>query len=223
MTQKIRTVRLYGKLGTKFGREFRLAVNSPAEAIYALSQMIPGFQRHMVQSKDHGVGYAVFVGKRNLTQDELGYPPGNDDIRIAPILLGAKSGGLFNIILGAALIVVGVMTAGWAIAGVLISPAIIGAGISMVIGGVVQLLTPMPKGSASKDDPGQEASYTFNGTVNTQSQGNPVPLLYGRMRVGSAVISAGISLEAGASGSTGVAGDSGDNMGGGYYKNYGAE
>jgi predicted phage tail protein len=64
----------------------------------------------------------------------------------------------------------------------------------MIIGGVIQLLTPVPKGSAA-NTAANAPSYVFNGAVNTQAQGNPVPLLYGRMIVGSAVISAGISAE----------------------------
>ena len=36
MIERIRTVRLYGWLGRAFGREHRLAVASPAEAVRAL-------------------------------------------------------------------------------------------------------------------------------------------------------------------------------------------
>jgi predicted phage tail protein len=220
MTQKIRTIRLYGKLGTKFGREFRLAVSSPAEAIQALCQMIPGFQRELVQSKDQGVGYAVFIGKRNLAEDELNTLPGSQDIRIAPMLTGSKRGGIFQIILGAVLVVVGI----WASqAFPMLGQALIGAGVSMVIGGVVQLLTPQPKGLTNDRD--DDPSYTFSGSVNTQAQGHPVPLLYGRMRTGSAVISAGISTD-----TTGIGSKSpgaGDGAGGsdsvhdgGYWRNF---
>lgn len=49
----------------------------------------------------------------------------------------------------------------------------------------------MNNGRGSSNQP----SYVFNGAVNTESQGHPVPLCYGRMRVGSAVISAGIEAD----------------------------
>jgi len=39
------------------------------------------------------------------------------------------------------------------------------------------------------------SSYVFNGAVNTTAQGHPVPVGYGRMIVGSAVISAGIDVD----------------------------
>ena len=76
MEQRIRTVRLYGKLGTRFGRRFELAVASPAEAIQALCVLLKGFRRELLESKDKGIAYAVFAGKRNLTKEELELPPG---------------------------------------------------------------------------------------------------------------------------------------------------
>jgi|TARA_R110000851_G_scaffold233970_3_gene386489 predicted phage tail protein len=40
------------------------------------------------------------------------------------------------------------------------------------------------------EDPVQKSSYLFQGATNTAAQGNFVPIGYGRLRVGSAVISA---------------------------------
>lgn len=68
-------------------------------------------------------------------------------------------------------------------------------GIGIAAGGVIQMLSPQTKALASQDGPNNKASYSFNGPVNTSAQGNPVPVLYGEMIVGSAVISAGIYAE----------------------------
>ena len=38
-------------------------------------------------------------------------------------------------------------------------------------------------------------SYLFDGAVNTTRQGNAVPVGYGRLRVGSQVISAGLTAQ----------------------------
>ena len=65
----------------------------------------------------------------------------------------------------------------------------------MFAGGVVQLLSPQQRSLSTKDRPENGASYNFNGPVNTSAQGGPVPLLYGRMIIGSATISAGIYSE----------------------------
>jgi predicted phage tail protein len=76
-----------------------------------------------------------------------------------------------------------------------VAPMMFGMGVSMAMGGVVQLLSPQQRGLSTRDSPDNGASYSFNGPVNTSAQGNPVPVLYGRMIVGSAVISAGIYAE----------------------------
>ncbi|MDR3427904.1 tail assembly protein [Silvimonas sp.] len=184
--ETLRTIRLYGKLGARFGRIHRLAVASAAEAVRALSMLLPGFEGELMSSKDRGLAYAVFLGKRNLAPDQLRYPVGADEIRIAPILQGSKRGGILQTILGVVLIVVGVY---------LENPQLVGMGVGMVAGGVLQMLSPVSPGLSTKDGPDNGASYNFNGAVNTTAQGNPVPLLYGRMIVGSAVISAGIYAE----------------------------
>jgi predicted phage tail protein len=43
--------------------------------------------------------------------------------------------------------------------------------------------------------PENKPSFLFDGPVNTIAQGHPVPVGYGEMYVGSAVISAGIVTE----------------------------
>ncbi|GAB1389002.1 hypothetical protein MASR1M6_11830 [Rubrivivax sp.] len=67
-------------------------------------------------------------------------------------------------------------------------------GVSLMLGGAVALLTPMPKGSDSKA--AREASGQIDGPGNITSAGGPVPLVIGRMLVGSVTISAGISTAA---------------------------
>nr|WP_284507128.1 tail assembly protein [Caballeronia sp. ATUFL_M2_KS44] len=176
---------MYGVLGTRFGRVHRLAVASTAEAVRALGVLLPGFRSFMLNAKDSGLTFAVFNGRRNLAEDELRHPVGDEEIRIAPILIGSKQGGIFQTILGAAIAVVGV---------VFENPTLIGFGASMALGGVMQMLSPQTTGLASTSgDNG--TSYYFNGPVNSAAQGDCVPIVYGRMRVGSKVISAGIYAE----------------------------
>ncbi|WP_414490527.1 tail assembly protein [Stenotrophomonas maltophilia] len=196
MSERLRTIRLYGQLGSRFGRSFRLAVNSPAEAVRALCAVLPGFERYLHGAQRNGMAFAVFIGRQNLSKEQLQDPPGNEDIRIAPVLLGSKRGGVLQTILGVVLIVVGIygnIAGGW-------GQPFINAGVGMVIGGVAQMLGPQPKGLGSQDSAENRPSYSMNGTVNTQAQGNPVPVAYGGhdqkgMLVGSAVISGGILAE----------------------------
>ena len=55
------------------------------------------------------------------------------------------------------------------------------------------MLAPKPQvpGAGASRDPRQ--SYNFSGIQNTSVQGTPIPLVYGKMYVGSVVVSAGIS------------------------------
>lgn len=194
--EPIRTVRLYGVLGATFGREFKLAVSSPKEAMRALSVIIPGFEAFMNSSKLRGLTYAVFSGKRNLLSEELDMDKGNDDIRIAPVIIGSKRGGTFQTILGTVLVAVGVAV-GYFSGGTLsaVGYGVAKLGAAMAIGGVVQMLSPQTTGLASKQSADNQASYAFGGVTNTTSQGNPVPVLYGKRRIGGAVASAGIYVE----------------------------
>lgn len=186
----LRTVRLYGKLGAQFGRVHRLAVDSTAEAVRALCVLLPGFERELMTSRDRGIRYACFLGKLNITREQLNLSGGAADIRIAPFTSGAKSGGVLNFLVGAVLVVGGIVATAFGYGA--IGGPMVNMGIAMMAGGVIQMLTPQQAGSSAADAVENGASYNFNGPVNTTAQGNPVPVLYGRMIVGSAVISAGI-------------------------------
>ncbi|WP_260524189.1 tail assembly protein [Serratia sp. PL7] len=194
-TREYRMVRLYGVLGSIFGRVHELVVSTPQEAIKALSVTIPGFERFLQTAKERGLTFSIFVGKNNIGKDELEFS-GSDDIRIAPVIIGSKKAGVFQTILGAVLIAAGaVMT--WMSGGTAspLTSSMMMSGAAMMLGGVVQMLSPMQGGLARRESPDNKPSYAFGGPVNTIAQGNPVPILYGKRRIGGAIISAGIFAE----------------------------
>ncbi|MEX9949251.1 tail assembly protein [Providencia alcalifaciens] len=196
----LKTIRLYGALGTQFGREHRLAIDSPREAIKALSVLYDGFEQFLANAHLKGLEFAVFKGQRNITEDEL-HLDTCEEIRIAPVIKGSKRGGFFQTILGVAMIGAAMMLgpAGWSAfgAGGFASGALALGGAAMALGGVIQMLSPQPQGLSVRQDADNKPSYAFGGAVNTTAQGNPVPLLYGldRREVGGAIISAGIYTE----------------------------
>ncbi|MFC3338828.1 tail assembly protein [Paracandidimonas soli] len=193
--ERVRTVRLYGRLGATFGRVHQFVCSDTAGAIRALCAMVPGFQKFLLESKDKGLGYTVFIGRENIGEDMLQTPPGDEDIRIAPVILGSGRGGFFQIVLGAALIGAAFLTGGASLAAGklafsgLMGQMAFGMGVAMVLGGVSQLLTRQPQGITGVESPDNGASYNFNGPVNVTAQGNPVPVLYGEMIVGSVTVS----------------------------------
>lgn len=196
----LKTIRLYGVLGTQFGREHRLAIDSPREAIKALSVLYDGFEQFLANAHLKGLEFAVFKGKRNIDEDEL-HLDTCEEIRIAPVIKGSKRGGFFQTILGVAMIGAAMMLGpvGWAAfgAGGFAGGALALGGAAMALGGVIQMLSPQPQGLSMRQDADNKPSYAFGGAVNTTAQGNPVPLLYGldRREVGGAIISAGIYTE----------------------------
>ncbi|MEQ5573394.1 tail assembly protein [Providencia huaxiensis] len=197
---ELKTVRLYGQLGTLFGREHKLAIDSPREAIKALSVLYEGFEQFLANAHLKGLEFAVFKGQRNITEDEL-HLDTCEDIRIAPVIKGSKRGGFFQTILGVAMIGAAMMIgpAGWAAfgAGGVWGGGLALGGAAVALGGVIQLLSPQPPGLSMRQDAENNPSYAFGGAVNTTAQGNPVPLFYGldRREIGGAIISAGIYTE----------------------------
>ncbi|EPT8947533.1 tail assembly protein [Cronobacter malonaticus] len=191
---ELKTVRLYGALGARFGRVHRLVIASPAEACRALSVIRPGFEQYMQTAHLRGLRFAVFRGKKNIGQEELKHNSGEEDIRIAPVIAGSKRGSVLQTILGAVL-VVGALALGPVGIGAIAGSTAMSIGLmggSMMIGGVVQMLSPQPGGLASRQDPDNAPSYAFGGPVNTTAMGNPVGLLYGEREIGGAIVSAGI-------------------------------
>jgi predicted phage tail protein len=123
---------------------------------------------------------------------------GNSDIRIAPVMEGAKKAGMFQTILGAVMVVAGIIVGvatGWTGVGLTFGAGLIMSGASMMAGGIYQMLSPQPKGLQGRDDPDNKPSYAFGGSVNTLAMGNPVAPLWGEREIGGAIISAGIVAE----------------------------
>lgn len=126
-------------------------------------------------------------------------------IHVVPRMAGAKNGGMFQVVLGAVAIAASFVTAGasmaaWGAAlgaGALTSSTSIlfSLGVSMMLGGVAQMLAPKPDTpSMGQTDNGKQNTY-FSSLDNMAAQGNPVPVLYGEMQIGSRVISQMMSTQ----------------------------
>lgn len=194
----LRKVILSGELGKKFGRVHNFAIGTPAEAIRALAANFKEFTKHMTESESRGVAYRVIVDKDDLGDVENVHNPFSKTIRIVPVIIGAKS-GFFSVILGVALIAAAFFVPALgavAFAGTTLASVAFGLGASLVLGGISQMLSPQPKSTAPAEAPENTPSYQFNGPVNTTAQGQCIPVGYGRLVVGSAVISAGLRTDA---------------------------
>jgi len=182
----LRKVKLYGKLAKFVGKRVLEAdVATAAEAVRFLLANWPELERHMADQH-----YRVSLGDYDLGEDELHDPAGKQPIKIVPVVAGAGAVGR---------IIAGVVLVGLAFipgVGALGVSLLLGAGSSLVLGGVAQLLTPTPKlsvGPDSETDP--RKNYSFSSIQNTSRQGTPVPIVYGEMIVGSVVISVGLDID----------------------------
>ena len=193
----LRKIKLYGRLAKFVGqRVFEADVASAAEAVRFLLVNFPQLEKHMADQH-----YRVSVGKYALTLDELHDPAGQQEIKIVPVLAGAGATG--RIIAGVVLFAIATLATagGGAIFGAAFAKNIgllavtQAIGVSLVLGGVSQLLTPTPKINAPgtpQDNNDPRKSYSFSGIQQTSRQGVPVPIVYGETVVGSVVVSAGI-------------------------------
>ena len=186
MTQKLIDIKLGLSLGRRFGKIHQMAVNSVPEAMRALCSQIPAFKEFMNSHVGQNTRYAVFVDGKNVNEHRIADFSAVQEIRILPIPQGRKSGGLFQTLLGAALIGASFFLTGG------IATAVLGAGISLAAGGVAQLLSPQATGLKTQNNQtSNRASYAFGSAVNTVAAGYPVCLPYGYRTVGGSVFSAG--------------------------------
>ena len=186
----LKTIKLHGILAKKFGQFFKLDVQTAREATHAIACQNAEFKRFMLESDKLGLKFAVFLGRKNITENDIDNVTDTDVIHIVPRIVGS-GGSTFNwlqVIAGAALV---------AFSGGLAAPnglAMIGAGIGLMMGGVAGLL--MPTVDMSNQDPdGNKANKGFGSAVTTVSQGNPVPILYGEREIGGFYASGGIYAE----------------------------
>lgn len=200
ISEQMTTIKLSGSLARLFGREHQRVIPRTQQAISALKNTIPGFEQYLISSKQRGLTFVIFRGKRNIGLDEIANANVGKEIRIVPVIIGSKRAGMFQTILGVALIAAATYFAPGAGIGAAFSAggftsAAAFAGASMALGGVAQMLSPQTTGLRMRQDPDNKPSYAFGGPVNTTAQGNPVAIGYGQREIGGAIISAGIYTE----------------------------
>ena len=210
----MKVVKVYGALRKRLGQcRFEFDVNTPAQAIKALCVNFPGLEKWLIDSEKDGIGYRVAVSKEKATEQDVSpllMPFSDKEVfSITPVVAGAGR-GTGQILLGATLIAAAVPgavlapTGGGGFLGATgsgflsasASSAIGSVGLSLTLGGIATAISPQPDIGLER---GREAakleSFVFNNVVNTSKQGLPVPIAYGRLFVGSAVLSSGLDVD----------------------------
>lgn len=191
------TVILYGFLADKYGKVHKLQAKTPAEVVRAFCANYADFKDAIIQ--DGQAYYKVLAGGDNRSSEQALHIGTSKTIKIIPLVAGR--GGFGKMLLGAALIGASFYLPGtqflsayssisFSLSGIASS-----IGFSLLLGGVSQMLFSAPKAQNNAGErPDNKPSYSFAGAVNVTGQGNPVPLCYGQLRVGSQVISTGLSV-----------------------------
>ena len=209
----MKVVKVYGALRKKLGQcRFEFEAATPAQAIKALCINFPGLNKWLIDSEKDGVGYRVTIGKEHIADDlsPLVMPWSEREVfSITPVIAGAGR-GLGSILAGAALIglallnpAVSLTVAGFAPTTGTLAAATFGTKLAIAAGtlglgltffGIAQAISPQPD-VPDFDESAQLESFSFSNVVNTSKQGLPVPIAYGRVFVGSAIISSGTDVD----------------------------
>lgn len=206
------TIRLLGEAGRRFGRQFKLAVRTPAEAIRALCVQIPALRQYLLDSEENGIRWRAITDHASGLDEEGLLWPLSKKFLLAPIPVG--KGAVGKIITGVALVAVSLLllpgaplagALGFSIGGQAVGVAA-ALGASLIFGGIADLLTPTPKlpnvgvggggitGGRNREE--QQNSFTFDKSNANTQQGEVVPVLYGERIIGSLpVLSFGLELQ----------------------------
>jgi len=196
-------ITLHGVLAEQMGRSnWQLAIENVGEAIRGIQANTKKLYQQLIDNDKKNIKYRVLINKRDFLFEE-GKDPNTQEglksselmmkskkiktIDIVPVLEGADEDGksIFAIIVGIALIAVGVFVPGL---GNFAMPLIMG-GLGLVAAGVANLLTPEPEFDDFREiEGGGRPSYIFSGPQNTVREGGPVFIGYGRLLVGSHVV-----------------------------------
>lgn len=187
-------VTLYGPLAKEFGKDWELDVSGPGEALRLINANRPGFFNWIRGNLEQYDRYKVIVDyhdgrKEDLDEQTFQLVRKVKRIRIVPIVAGA--GAIGKMIMGFVLFSFGLVLSSIAPP---VGMALMGMGATMFLGGVIEAISPRPK----RGDQGVRqdgTSYFFDGPVNTTHEGVPVPLIYGRAKVGSHCISAKVDVD----------------------------
>ena len=172
-------VKLHGILAKEYGRDFRLDITNPRNTLHAIDANRDGFIPRIVQLQKEGCIYEIIINKKRLNDyRDLENPNDIKTIDLVPAIVGSGP-------IGQA--IAAVLT--WLGGGSFLA----NVALAVIFAAVSYALTPPPdtdqvEGTAQAS----KSSMVFSNNVNIASQGAPLPLGYGRLKVGSQVIQATI-------------------------------
>ena len=202
----MRNVYLQGELGSKFGNKFKVNTNNYQEIFKCISANRPEFVPYLKKCEEQDIGFIIETAGKQIDEESLLFPVKEGDVTISIVPAGSKSGigkilaaVVLTFVLLPHLALAGIgttgATAGAAAAGAgktatLLELAMAGAtsgklgmavalaATNLATAGIQQMMAPDPATDSDAPD-----NYSFNGNAQNIKQGDPVPLLYGELRI----------------------------------------
>lgn len=170
----VRNVYLEGELGEVFTPHLQIDCNTTADVFKCLDANFPHFREYFNKKHEEGTFLHIDAAGSELEcPEELLMEMDDGDITVTPLPAGAE--GIAKVVVGAVLVVVGIIN--------IASPwgmFLLAVGANLVMTGIMELMAPDP--AQDKTETGDE-SYLFNGNQQNIVSGDPVPVLYGRLRI----------------------------------------
>jgi len=177
------SITLHGILAKEFGESFKMKIYKAANVIKAIDVNRKNFNKRIFELSREGFNYTMIVDGQKITElEELNIQREPQEIHLVPLIMGSGGYALVAAVIGTA------VTAGT-------TAAFVAATINMVIISVVSmglqmLLAPKPEAPApiSASTKALAESFAFSNRANLATQGSPVPIGYGRLKVGAQVV-----------------------------------
>lgn len=177
------TITLHGILAKEFGENFRMKIHKAANVIKAIDVNRRNFNKRIFELSREGFNYTMIVDGKKITElEELNIQKEPQEIHLVPLIIGAGGVALVTAVIGHAIV------AGSAAA--FAAAAINFVVLTAVSIGLQMLLAPKPDAGPqiSATTKALSESFAFSNKANAAAQGSPVPVGYGRLKVGSQLI-----------------------------------
>lgn len=185
----MRNVYLEGELAERFGEKLVLKADSLQDVFKLLDVNDPTFKKYLIKCAEDDIAFACEIEGKPAIDDlrEALLPMREGDLYITPMPVGSKS-GVQKILAAIALIFLFKFAPGLmetTLFGEVTVGHVVGSlATSLALQGIQQIMAPDP----ATDKAGPKA-YLFDGDATNFQEGDPIPLLYGELRVAGRPIS----------------------------------
>lgn len=173
---------IYGKLAKEFCSSFKASIVKPKDAISVLDANFDGFEKRIIELAREGFQYSLIADDQIISSpEELCGKKRYKEIHIVPTICGS---GVAAIAVGLISVIASSFATGF------LSSVLLAVGMAAISFGIQSLMAKPPEAnnaSRSSSVSATSRSFMFTNKENIIQQGNPVPVGYGRLRIGSAV------------------------------------